>query len=756
MAAAMMPLWTTTAMSADQIEEIVITAQKRAENLQKAPIAVTAFNKEALDARGITNAIDLSGLAPNLNVSQSTSGPADMTIAVRGITQADAALSLDSPVGVYVDGVIQARIAGAILDLVDLERVEVLRGPQGTLYGRNTTGGAINFITKRPADDFGVEQKLGYGTYNKFTSRTSVNTGKIWNTGLKANLAFLYNQQDGYFDNTQTPSDRDPGADNTRAFRGELMFDQGGAFKANYSIYYVAQEPPILPTWLTAVSPGLASALVPGTYLIGGGRRDPISISERTSGAETYLHNLTLEWNLSDALTMKAITGYRHFDDLTGPDLDGNCCILGILPTGATGTVQLYGSRTKRQQEQFSQELQFVGELGGRFNYVIGGYYFTENGSERSSQFVFVPGPIPPFVPAGRGVVTNPNFAYNTEADSWAIFGQTTYTPPVFDDKFSATLGLRYTEDTKSLEKLNTLASLTPVQGAGHQTFNNLSYSASLDYQITDDILVYARHSTGYKAGGFNPRSAVILGSVPPYDEETIEAYEIGLKAQWLNRRLQTNFAAFYNKYRNLQISSFVAGTGGASTIVNNAGKAHYQGIELEVLAVPAEGITLSMSLGYVDPQYDQYITTSALGLTEDVATNADFSYMSEVTASAGIQYDSQPLLWIAGGRFQGRLDILYQSAQTWHPAPVFSNGEQVSPFIDLVRGDARTIVNGRISLREIPVGSTAATAEIALWGKNMLDEAYIVQGIDFGSLGFGEVTYGPPRTGGLEVTFRY
>lgn len=753
-------LWTVPASA--QIEEIVITAQKRAENLQEAPVAVTALRGEALEARGIDSALDLGAFAPNVTIGTTAQGANDMTISMRGLAASDPIISNEYPVAIYVDGVVQPRLQGGLLELVDLESIEVLRGPQGTLYGRNATGGAINFITRRPTDDFQVSQKLGYGTQDHFVSRTSLNTGKIGNTGLKASLAFLYNKQDGYFDNTVQPDDKDPGADNTRAIRGELMFDPGGDFTASYSLYYVAQETGNLASQLQAVGPNLAAALIPGTYTVGGGRRETVSLDagHSTGDTELYLHNLTLEWQVMDNLRIKAITGYRHYDNfVNGPDLDGNVGLQAVVLDLSTFTanvqpISLFTTSNKRQHEMFSQELQFVGEWTERFKYVFGGFFFTENASERNPQLVFAPGPIPPSLPAGLGVLSFVPFAFNTEADSYAIFGQGTYIPPILDDKMSWTLGLRYTEDTKSAELLNSPTVFVPVRQSQKSSFNNLSYAATIDYKWTSDIMSYVKYSTGYKSGGINTRS-----TLQPFSEEVIEAYEGGLKASWFRRHLQTNLAVFYNKYRNLQVPQFVASAQGAVNIVTNAGKAHYQGVELEIVAEPFEGLLLNFNIGYVDPQYDQYRTADPGAPGNpivDVARNADFAYVSEVTANAGIQYDSRPISWIGGGKFQGRIDVLYQSEQTWHPAIVYPSGFRDNPAIDFVKGDARTLVNGRVALQEIPLGGTGATVEVALWGKNILDEAYVPMGIDFGSLDWGQIVYGWPRSGGFEMIFRY
>ena len=272
-----MPAFAQDAGAADGgLKEIVVTAQRREENLQKVPVAVTAIGADDLAQLRVTNIKDLQGLAPNLQLN--TQGlQSNPTVTIRGVSSGVSNNAVDPKVGVYLDGVYIGRTVGSIFDLSDIARVEVLRGPQGTLYGRNTTGGAVNFITKKPSKDFHVTQKFGYQTYDGATSRTTVDTGELGDTGLSATASFLYKKIGGYYDNIAQPDKKDPGAENVRAGRIAINFDRGGKFRANYAFTHSASENGNIYGQLTAVSPLFASS-VTQLPVISSKRRDEINL----------------------------------------------------------------------------------------------------------------------------------------------------------------------------------------------------------------------------------------------------------------------------------------------------------------------------------------------------------------------------------------------------------------------------------------------------------------------------------------------
>jgi len=749
---------------ADQVQDIVVTAQKREEKLQEVPIAITALNSAQLETRGIATATDLGALAPNLNVSGGTAGANDITISMRGLPNADALLSNDGPVGIYIDGVIQARIAGAITDLVDLERVEVLRGPQGTLYGRNTTGGAVNFITRKPSKDFHVTQKFGYQSHNGFTSRTSIDTGEWGDTGLSATVNFLYKKIGGYYDNIAVKDDKDPGAENVRAGRIAINFDRGGKFRANYAFTHSASENGNVFGQLTAVSPLFASSVTQLPEL-SSKRRDEINLpTNGTDDVILNMHNLTAEYDLTDNIVVKSITGYRNYQDTTaGPTFgEFTTFTLPIIFGGASAGGYPFLANNDRRHEQFSEELQLNGSAGDkvaggpRLTYATGAYFFKERGQEQNPQSFILPGA---FLPASLGgpylgtafVSANP-FAYNTSTESWAVYGQASYTPQILGDKLRLTGGLRYSADDKETTLLKSNTVFVPILGHRQEKFNALTYLAKAQYFINDDMNVYISYAKGYKAGGFNTRSA----NLEPFRPEKLKSAEIGLKASWLDRRVQTNVSAFFNEAEDQQVSQFVAGAGGATNVVTNAGKSEYTGFEFEIIAKPVEGVTLNWNMGFVNPEYKKYETLDPGSLLPfDASKVARFQYVSQTTGTAGIQYDSKPIPAFHDGKLQARVEATWQSKQDFHPAISYPSGAKDNPLIDYTTSDARTVVNARVALNSVNAGQLG-TVDFALWGKNLLDEEYVIQGIDFGALGFAEQTWGAPLTAGFDVTFRY
>ena len=740
------------------LREIVVTAQKRQESLQETPLSVSAVTTETIEALGITEANDLSAVAPNLIATATPSATANIAVFIRGIGDAEPILTVDTPVGLYVDGVVIGRTAGAIFDLVDLERVEVLRGPQGTLYGRNTTGGAINLITKRPADEPGVEGLFSYGRYNFLQARTSVDTGELGGSGVRVKFSYVHKEREGYFDDLNQPDDNDPGAYNVDAFRAALAFDQGGAFRANYAFDFNDRDSWALPFQLAAVRPDVlaylnASPLLGGTaLLLSRDRLDAIRLEAGPIDDKVRGHSLTLEVDLGDDLTLRSLTGYRKWTNrAAGGDLDGNAGLRGFvvspmilappnpfIPQGIQ-PVNLFSANNRRKQDQWSQEFNLLGSIGDDLEFVLGAFYFTEDAREDNPQFLTLILPTPVPIPLGPGLSLNSfgvnistRLAYQHESTSRAVFGQATWH---LTDQLNLTGGLRYTKDKKELDQTS------PQVRSLDRKFDEFTWSASVDYNWTDDFLTYARVATGYKSGGFNARS-VNAG----FDPETITSYEIGLKSELFDRRVRLNAAGFYSKYDDLQVQQFLAGSGGASSITVNAGSATYTGFELELTAVPVAGLTLNGALGYVDRDYKEFIVLDpATNTLIDIADEAKFGYSSSTTLNLGAQYEF-PAFDI--GQLVARLDYTYRGRIYFHPSIRFT------PFRDVISDGSVGLLDGRLTLGEISVGGSELS--VSLWGKNLTNEDYLYSGIDFGSLGFAGVLWAEKRTWGVDVKLEF
>ncbi|WP_374524009.1 TonB-dependent receptor [Sphingopyxis sp.] len=465
-------------------------------------------------------------------------------------------------------------------------------------------------------------------------------------------------------------------------------------------------------------------------------------------------HALTLNLDIGDA-TLRSITAFRRWDNIIdGSDLDGNGGLVGFLVSPAIlvppnafipqgiGPIDLFHTSNERHQKQFSQEFNLIGTIGSELDYVLGAYYFRERATEVNPQgFTLVlPSPVP--IPIAPGVNLN-SFGVNVDSllsyrhisQSMAAFGQATWKPAALDG-LSITGGIRYTEDKKHLIQT---APVPPAPRDLTRKFHRLNWLANIAYSWTDDIMTYARASTGYKAGGFNARAADNIG----FNPEDLTSYEIGFKSELFDRRVRFNVAAFHAIYDDLQVQQFLAGTGGASSTTVNAAKATYTGIEAELQARLFDGFTVDGSIGYTDRKYKKFLFVDpTTGVASDISKIAKFQYSVATTANVGAQYETAVG---NAGNFIARVDWSYRSKVYWHP---------VNPFNDVIADGGVGLLNARVSLADIPVGGSKAT--ISLWGKNLTKKDYVLSGIDFGSLGFAGVMYGDPRTYGVEVGFKF
>ncbi len=734
---------TAPAAEGQGLEEIVVTAQKRSESLQRTPLAISAVGADTIETRRITDASGLSAVAPSLSTAAGPGSRSQLVIMIRSVGETEPILTADSPVGVYVDGVILGRSTGAVFELVDLERIEVLRGPQGTLYGRNTTGGAVNIITRKPSNGFGVDMLGSIGNRGLWQGRASLDTGDIGDTGFKARVTYLHKQADGYVDNPDAKPSRDPGAYNTDAVRAALRFDRGGAFRFDYAFDWAETKGVIPMPQLTAATPDLVdyfsrspafggTAFIPPSATRLGAARPSIT----PSYDRNISHSLTAEVDLTPSLTLRSITGFRQWkNSILATDQDGNSGLMGlVVAPGVPGVrpVDVFGADNHRRQHQFSQEFNAIGNLGDRFDYVAGAYYFREEAREDNPQHFTLVQNIPGVGLAGIDVETR--LRYSTQSESAAVFGQGTYH---FTDALSFTGGLRYTSDQRKLIQLD------PLQRQLSRSFSKVNYAATLTYQATPDIMAYARVASGYKAGGFNARSIN-----DGYDPENVVNYEVGLKSEFLGRRLRFNGTLFYTDLKDKQVTQFASGSGGTASQTINAGKVQFKGVEAEVQAIPFDGLQLNAAVGYTHQKFKELL---AVDPVDDVVKNyADVAHLGQApttTLSAGAQYSIED---VAGGTLSFRLDYAYKSKQYFViiPGPIFS------PFDAAIAAPGYGLLDGRIILADVPLGGTEAS--FTLWGKNLTNKVYRAGGIDFGGLGFAVNIYGEPRSYGLDMRIKF
>jgi len=779
------------------ITQIVVTAQKRAEDVQDVPISITAFTAESLQSRGISDVTAMGNLAPNVTLDAGTpfSGSSSVLSAfIRGIGQNDFAFNLDPGVGVYLDGVYLARSVGANQDLLDIERVEILKGPQGSLFGRNTIGGAISIVTRRPDSEFGGAMEVTLGSFNRIDVKGRVDI-PLADT-VFSSFSFARRDNDGYQRQIDFPgfaagvvADNFPyfgegrpesfGGEDQYSLRGKLLWEATDMLSVTLSGDYLRQDndgvaSTVLETHTDPTDPsnvfgplfngciagalppfamdGICNNIVSGTDLGGLVATSPTlfygdqfitddidetyATGNNFSRLRSYGGSLTVDLDLG-AVQLKSLTAYRELHWQSAQDEDGSP--LPILQTSFD-----------MNQEQFSQELQLNGSaVDGRLTYVLGAYYFEESGNLHD--LVTFPG--------GLLQIDGQNFLGTKNYAGYAHLN--------FDvtDQLSITLGGRYTYEKKSFTglqsdpngifyKLNgyytvneaarqalctvgaapvslqgipgglfcypsgtNLTQVYPVAPAGgfRQNFNNFSPKIGLEYRPTSELMLYAAYSRGYKTGGWTTRLTTPQPtgtSAPTFGPEKATTWELGLKSELADRRVQLNLAGFYTTYDGIQLNFQV----GTSPTLQNAGTAEIYGFEVEFLTRPIPALTFSAGLGYTNASYTElspFVTGVTLGSALPKTPEWKFTLSPQYTIDLAAHGE------------------LLLSADYTHTSSLFNDTENTP----LLRRPATDMLNASVTYRE-PGGDW----EVALGASNLTDDRYLTTGQNQVA---GGVTYG-------------
>lgn len=759
------------------VEDIVVTAQRREENLQSVPVAVTAVTAAQLTDLRVTNIRNLSVLAPGLQIN--TQGRQTVpTVNIRGISSGSTIVAVDPKVGIYVDGVYVGRVVGSVFDLADIERVEVLRGPQGTLFGRNATGGAISIITAAPTGEFGVQGSVSYGNYDAKRAKISINLPS-WGP-ISARISYLHDDIKGDVRNliggeTFDLSRRVPEfgtikvADKLggRNVDGVLVSLRGdfGAVQADYRFDYtdgrsvgrVQQSYGALPgdTLGQIIAPILA--LQPqfgGITNVSTTPLDAVANAHSVDRIKTQGHSLTLSVEATDALTLKSITAYRKMDqqpsafDLgsSGGLLFTRPQLLGLLTPGLTpeqrqaiifNPANAPGPRDhffslfnvyENHQRQFSQEFQ-ASLTTDQFDLIGGAFYFHESNPTTNmvaSLATFVDGVYFPNMPRDTTVTR-----LKTDNDSFAFYAQGTLH---LGDRFDVTGGIRHSIDDRGtyIQELSGAQVGSIGVGDFKASYSRTTYTGIATFRPTDRITAYAKISTGYVSGGIYAGTA--------FDPEDLTAYELGLKTQLFHNRLRANFSIYQNDYKDLQTQVFA---NGVSTIAN-AGKARVKGAEAEIEFVPVEGLTLSANGAYTDFKYREYVLGGA-----DVAAIARPPFVSKYTGRVSLGYRGPE--FSNGSRGIFRVDASYRSKTRLGPLAVLNADGSVPALNEFNTAKGFWLVDGRIGLGDIPVGN--GQISVTAFGANLLDEKYTLYGANVASLVRG-LERG--RTYGVELGFQF
>ena len=760
--------WAQDAGGGAQLEEIVVTAQKRSEAVQKVPIAITALSAEALRERSVTGIADLRSATPNVNFGQTAQGSSTTAISIRGVVSTDIQLSVEQPVATYVDGVYQATAIGSAVMLgPDISRIEVLRGPQGTLYGRNSIGGAVNLITQAPTNDFDARVMAGFGNYKQAQLQAMVNVPIIKDV-LSARLNYGYDARGGLTYDVSTG--RPLGNFKTNFMRGQLKYEPNDRLqviaRAEYFVSHTGGNvlqttfltPPSFRAPLTP-NTNAALAFTAGAIALGlaptqanydrvwqtfqacgaGGRpnftpRCLTPVGNDSRGRYRQVDgSVTINYHLTDNISIKSITGIADFKQNSGQDYD-------VSP------YQVLFSLAKPYGKSFTQEVQVNGTLfDDKLKFATGLFYYDLHSNDTAENQAL----------AGITGATSRSFLWAPHHDrSVGPYAQATYS---VTDALRITGGLRYSKEKKdvAVTQLQSrpagvpFACTIPFANADCRNFvkdswSAVDYTVGFDYDVRPDVLFYGRLAKGFQAGCINERSAT---GVPllPFDPQTAINYELGVKSEWLDHRLRLNLSVFQQNVKDAQKgvpSTFIVGGTPVSVVQTiNAASERIRGAEFEITAVPVQHLTLQANVGYLDTHYNKFLASGPLGPNTLDLSDQPFTNAPKWTIGFSPSY----VVPTDFGQIRFQLDYSWQSSQAL--APLLSYPTVIPGDIYTVQ-KAYGLLNGRVAFK------IKDKTEIAVWGKNLTDRRYFNSALDIaGSLGFTNAKVGDPRTFGMQIT---
>ncbi|MCP5395241.1 MAG: TonB-dependent receptor [Sphingomonadaceae bacterium] len=723
------------ALAADEVAnngEIVVTAQKREEKLQEVPLAITAVTGEALQNQASSDLKGISQIAPSLNVAVYPNSSDTLSLTMRGQGVADAGqITKDGGVGLYMDGFYISRPQAALLDLGDPERIEVLRGPQGTLYGRNTTGGAVNIISKKPTGELGADMSLTFGSRAYVRALANLNLPEFANISVKGTI--VYTDQDGWVKN--------PGAVNNYGKRGQLAGRVAVRWTPapSFTMDYAYDRGRVTSTQPYYVNPDLAFS-VPGynpdidrTYA-------PLDIG--LSKAHFQDHQLTLQWDASDWLTIRSLSSYRKTDAYQAVNY-------GVAQSPPVPGLDLTVEQQHQYNaKQYTQELQLVGTLGDMIDFTGGLYYFKETASHDQGQQLAAPLLLKPF--------TFVSTTREVDARSISKAAYLQLTVRMMEDRLKLTLGGRYTDDKRSAVRSSYFFGF-PFETAvsNRQAFDNFSPSVNLSMQWTPDIMTYARYSRGYKAGGSGEGAPIFATAT--FRPEKVEAFEVGLKSQFWDRRATLNVSAFYNKFKDLQLDFTVDPVDLTLVATSNAGRATIKGAEVEFMLRPVDAVGLKLSYAYLDPQLKSILAPAGTNFDPAVNPGSPVNVGDDVTSFFTLPFVPKHSITITGDwRIIDTGDSSLTAYATYSYQDEIYTSSVAGPGVPgnaFWLSDPREVVNARI-VWDQPLG--IADVSVAGFVNNLFDhrsrEFVIGIGSQLGGYFSQTSPWSEPRVFGVEL----
>lgn len=711
------PIAVVAQEGAGRLEEVIVTAERRAVSLQDVPVSVSALTAEGLENRMVQEAEDLQRYVPSMKMSNNITTPTNLSVSMRGSVVSDASLVVaESPFGLYIDGIYVSRMNGNNVTLSDIERVEVLRGPQGTLYGRNTLAGAVKFITRTPGEESWLNATVGAGNWDQ--TKLSVSGGTKINDSWAASLSGQITEKDGQFDNVTEGVET--GLEQNLALRAKLRYMGSDTFDAVAMISYsdstndALQQPPGTTPNVAGDQVFTSDDIVPtlGDYNVGTPftPRQP-GIADEPFGEITQLiASLTLSWDLWGG-SLESITGYIETDDKWTTDFSGD----GRIMAGQTALV-----------DQYSQEFKFASEaMDGKLSYIAGAYFFRET-ADQAFAWQFQP----------FGGISNSDLTIET--NSIALFAQGDYS---ITDALTATVGIRWMEDDKdfTLDFQGLLPFVADDFTELSETYDAVTPRFALNYTfedvgIIDNGMAYASASSGFKSGGF---SAIAIfdaaTSKTPYFEETNLTYEFGLKADMFNDTLRVNANYFIAVTEDAQINATLEG--GTSFPIQNAGDIHVNGLEFEITWVPIDGLTLFANGALMDSEYKNLDPGAAPAQSVIDYNNPEVSVPQTPDFAGTVGFDYRMPISLGSGGSELMIGASYFSTDDYYVGAtndfIISAYDRTDGYVGLAFGD---------------------NWQFRLSGRNLTDSTDIITG----SRQLGGFIFLPQREYMLSATYSY
>ena len=741
------------------IADIIVTAQKREQSLQDVPISVAVLGRDELAANRITNLEAVGAIAPGVSVRKTPGGVGTPQVVIRGVASSGLIPGSDKSISLNVDGVYIGANYGLTTDMLDLVRVEALRGPQGTLFGRNTTGGALSFITADPTGEFGIHQEVSVGNYDQFRAITHVELPQVG--AFSGYISYMRNQREGdiqnlqsgiVFDRRNAPgygreiSAETLGDNKSDAVRAALKFEPSDRFNLVYKFDWAKAKTTAEGSGVIGYDPataaafglgGLNAAVALNPPLLSGTRRPKAVRNAFTTpgNSESLGHTLVTNYTLNDALTVKSITAYRK---VTAYGTLDNIGLGQLFYPGSSDPFYVLSNQNANRHRQWSEELQ-LNYASSLLNVTIGGLYYKEKvatGSPdglTSGPSLFglpLPGNV---LPAGRDITF-------IDATSIAGYGQAEFH---VTSKLDIVGGIRITRDKKSGDYFTANPGfgipLTVTSFDYRDT--RTTYLAGVNYHLSDDILAYAKFSTGYISGGS------VAGVA--FNAETAKSWEAGMKSDLFDRRVRLNLTGFFVKYGNLQqsVPGSLAGRPDLNLALINYGNAEAKGFEAEATVVPVEGLTLAGALAYTDFKFTKFTPTWEATIIGNGGTPNTFPawLRPSTTANVSATYETLPQSHLGDARLMLRFDANYRSKAV---TPGIFTPTIPAQFESIYRTGGNWIANARAALTDISLGS--GKVELAVWARNLLNN----KGTVWGNYSYfvAATTYEPARTYGIDL----